>query len=73
MLSPGPTETPIIQGLFPTKEAAEQGKALFAAQIPMGRIGQPEEIAAAALFLASNESSFIAGIDLAVDGGLTAV
>ena len=73
MLSPGPTDTPIIQGLFPTKEAAEQGRLQFAAQIPMGRIGQPEEIAAAALFLASDESNFIAGVDLAVDGGLTAV
>jgi NAD(P)-dependent dehydrogenase (short-subunit alcohol dehydrogenase family) len=73
MLSPGPTDTPIIQGLFPTKEAAEQGKARFATFIPMGRIGKPEEIAAAALFLASDESSFIAGVDLAVDGGLTAV
>ena len=73
MLSPGPTDTPIIQGLFPTKEAAEEGKAKFAAPIPMGRIGRPEEIAAAALFLASDESSFVAGIDLAVDGGLTAV
>ena len=73
MLSPGPTDTPIIQGLFPTKEAAELGRLQFAAQIPMGRIGKPEEIAAAALFLASDESDFIAGVDLAVDGGLTAV
>ena len=73
MLSPGPTDTPIIQGLFPTKEAAEQGRLQFAAQIPMGRIGKPEEIAAAALFLASDESNFIAGVDLAVDGGLTAI
>jgi NAD(P)-dependent dehydrogenase (short-subunit alcohol dehydrogenase family) len=73
MLSPGPTDTPIIQGLFPTKEAAEQGKQRFAAQIPLGRLGEPDEIAAAALFLAPNESNFIAGVDWAVDGGLTAV
>ena len=73
MLSPGPTDTPIIQGLFPTPEAAEEGRARFAAQIPLGRIAKPEEIAAAALFLASDESSFVAGVDLAVDGGLTAV
>ena len=38
--------------------------------IPVGRLGRPEELAAAALFLASNESSFITGIDLCADGGL---
>lgn len=73
MLSPGPVETPIIEGLFPKKENAEKAKAYFASMIPLGRIGQPDEIAAAALFLASDESSFVAGIDLLVDGGFTSV
>lgn len=73
VLSPGATDTPIIDGLFPSKEAAEAGRAQFAALTPLGRIGRPEEIAAAALFLASSEGSFVAGIDLAVDGGLSAV
>jgi NAD(P)-dependent dehydrogenase (short-subunit alcohol dehydrogenase family) len=41
--------------------------------IPLGRMGRPEEVAAAALFLASDESSFVAGIDLSVDGGMAQV
>jgi NAD(P)-dependent dehydrogenase (short-subunit alcohol dehydrogenase family) len=45
----------------------------FRTTIPMGRMGKPEEIAAAAAFLASEESRFITGIDLPVDGGLVAV
>ena len=48
-------------------------KERFKTMIPMGRMGKPEEVAAAAVFLASEESSFITGIDLPVDGGLTAV
>ena len=45
----------------------------FKSHIPLGRIGEAEEVAAAALFLASKESSYITGIDLPVDGGLVAV
>jgi NAD(P)-dependent dehydrogenase (short-subunit alcohol dehydrogenase family) len=46
---------------------------MFAARTPLGRIGRPEELAAAALFLASDDSSFTTGIDLVVDGGMTQV
>ncbi|MGC1967387.1 MAG: SDR family oxidoreductase [Candidatus Acidiferrales bacterium] len=73
VISPGPIETPIFYGQFATKEAAEGLKEQFMANIPLGRMGRPEEIASAALFLASNESSYITGIDLPVDGGLVAV
>jgi NAD(P)-dependent dehydrogenase (short-subunit alcohol dehydrogenase family) len=45
----------------------------LAATIPLGRLGRPEEVASAALFLASDESSFIAGAELCVDGGLSQV
>jgi NAD(P)-dependent dehydrogenase (short-subunit alcohol dehydrogenase family) len=48
-------------------------KERFKTMIPMGRVGKPEEIASAAVFLASEESSYIGGIDLPVDGGLVAV
>jgi NAD(P)-dependent dehydrogenase (short-subunit alcohol dehydrogenase family) len=73
-ISPGPTETPALAtttGLTP--EQAEQAAAQFTSQIPMGRRGKPEEIAAAALFFASEESSYITGVDLAVDGGMAQV
>lgn len=72
-LSPGATDTPIIDGQFTSKEQADAARASFAGATPMGRIGRPEELAAAALFLASDESSFITGIDLQVDGGLVQV
>ncbi len=73
VLSPGPVDTPMFDGQFPSKEGAAEARKQITATIPLGRPGRPEEIAAAALFLASDESSFVAGIDLAVDGGLTAV
>lgn len=73
-MSPGPIDTPALAtttGL--TAEQAEQAAAQFATQIPMGRRGNPEEVAAAVTFLASDESSYITGIDLAVDGGMAQV
>ncbi len=69
-LSPGPVDTPIFDGQG-TKEEIEATKNAYAQWNPMGRLGRPEEIAAAALFLASDDSSFSTGIDLAVDGGQT--
>lgn len=63
VLSPGPTDTPIIVG------QPEDAIARIVSTIPMGRIGEPDEIAKAALFLASNDSSFVTGIELFVDGG----
>ena len=63
VLSPGPIDTGVFVGV--PKEAKDQ----FVSLIPMGRIGQSEEIATVALFLASNDSSFVTGIELFVDGG----
>ena len=67
VLSPGTIDTDAI-AVF-----TQEQKDFFAAQIPMGRIGRPEEIAAAALFLASSDSSFVTGIELFVDGGTAQV
>lgn len=72
-LSPGPVDTPIFDTVAPTKEQVEQLKTGFASQVPLGRMGRPEEIATVALFLASDDSSFVTGIDLTADGGMAQV
>ncbi|HEY1791086.1 MAG TPA: glucose 1-dehydrogenase [Verrucomicrobiae bacterium] len=72
-LSPGPIDTPILEMNEGSKEQADALKAQFAQAVPLGRLGRPEEIARAILFLASDDSSFITGIDLAADGGMTQV
>jgi NAD(P)-dependent dehydrogenase (short-subunit alcohol dehydrogenase family) len=69
-LSPGPIDTPIIDSQADTKEGADAIRKSFAANIPLARLGRAEEVASAALFLASDDSSFVAGIDLSVDGGM---
>jgi len=70
-LSPGAIDTPIIDGQFETKAEADGARAMFSQMTPLGRLGRAEEMAAAILFLASDESSFSTGIDLVADGGVT--
>jgi NAD(P)-dependent dehydrogenase (short-subunit alcohol dehydrogenase family) len=68
-ISPGVTETAGLNQLFGGGQQAEGTKDYLAGQIPAGRIGQPEEIAKAVLFLASDEASFVNGVELFADGG----
>jgi NAD(P)-dependent dehydrogenase (short-subunit alcohol dehydrogenase family) len=68
-ISPGVTETAGLDELFGGGEQAKGTKNYLASLIPAGRVGQPEEIAKAVLFLASDEASFVNGIELFVDGG----
>jgi NAD(P)-dependent dehydrogenase (short-subunit alcohol dehydrogenase family) len=63
VISPGPTDTPAIDGQL------QDTIARIVSTIPMGRMGEPDEIAKAVLFLASEDSSFVTGIELFVDGG----
>jgi NAD(P)-dependent dehydrogenase (short-subunit alcohol dehydrogenase family) len=68
-ISPGPIDTPMISGMVQGEKIDKQFKTNLLSTIPIGRIGNPEEVANAALFLASDDSSYITGIELFVDGG----
>jgi NAD(P)-dependent dehydrogenase (short-subunit alcohol dehydrogenase family) len=68
LVSPGPTETEIFKRGATALEI-ESARTMMANAVPMKRMGEPEEVARAVLFLASNEASFINGVDLFVDGG----
>lgn len=71
MVSPGPTETPILyRNPGMDEQAADALRQMMIANTPMKRMGTPEEIARAVLFLSSDEASFITGVDLFVDGGV---
>ncbi len=73
VVSPGPIDTPGMDGLGANEEERKQFKAGLAQQVPLGRIGESDEIAKTVVFLASDDSSFVAGIELFVDGGMVQV
>ncbi len=73
VITPGPIDTPGVSGLAPDTEQAGQLKENLAAQVPLGRMGRPDEIASSVLFLASDQSSFTTGAELYVDGGMNQV
>ena len=68
-ISPGPINTPGLDGLGQTAGVGDQLKESLLASVPLGRLGTPDEIAKAVVFLASNDSSFVTGAELFVDGG----
>lgn len=70
VVSPGATETKLMRGYF---DAAPEAEAEVIKGVPLGRLGHLEDVANAVLFLASSESSFVAGHELFVDGGVAAV
>jgi NAD(P)-dependent dehydrogenase (short-subunit alcohol dehydrogenase family) len=73
VISPGPIETPGLAGLVSDDVSREKLYAAFVEQIPLGRLGQPDEVAKVASFLASDDASFVNGIELFVDGGAAQV
>ena len=73
VISPGPIETPIFKKAGLTREQIDEFKVGLVAAVPMGRMGTPDEVANAAVFLASNDSSYVTGIELFVDGGMAQV
>jgi 3(or 17)beta-hydroxysteroid dehydrogenase len=66
------TQTPMLEDMLGRARDPEKKRQAFVRAIPMGRVGQPQDVAATALFLASDESRFITGAEFVVDGGLTA-
>ncbi|HEX9465304.1 MAG TPA: SDR family oxidoreductase, partial [Alphaproteobacteria bacterium] len=72
-VSPGSIDTPGLSQLLGTSEAGQQRLKMISGSIPMGRLGIPDEIAKAVVFLASEDSSYITGIELFVDGGFAQV
>jgi NAD(P)-dependent dehydrogenase (short-subunit alcohol dehydrogenase family) len=73
VISPGPIETPIWKSTNLPEEVVEQMKNQIVSMVPANEIGQPEDVAKAASFLASNDAKFIRGIELFVDGGVASV
>jgi len=72
-VAPGPIETPIYGKTGMPQAQLDEFAGAVVSQVPLGRMGRPDELASAVLFLASDEASFIQGVELAVDGGMTQV
>ena len=73
VVAPGPIDTPAIAELAGGEEETKQFKSMMASQVPLGRVGEPDEVAKAVVFLASDDGSYVNGIELFVDGGMIQV
>ena len=73
VVSPGPIDTPGLTGLAKTEEERQGIVSQLVGSVPLGRLGQPDEVAKAVVFLASDDSSYVAGVELFVDGGMVQV
>ena len=72
-VSPGPIDTPGLSELLASTETGQERKKMIPNTVPLGRLGTPNEIAKAVVFLASDDSSYVTGIELFVDGGFAQV
>ncbi len=72
-MSPGPIETPGLSELLASSETGQERKKMISNTVPLGRLGTPDEIAKAVVFLASDDSSYVTGTELFVDGGFAQV
>jgi NAD(P)-dependent dehydrogenase (short-subunit alcohol dehydrogenase family) len=72
-ISPGMIDTPILNGLAQSQEQIEQFKTSIVSTVPLGRMGSPDEVAKVVSFLASDDSSYVTGIELFVDGGMAQI
>jgi NAD(P)-dependent dehydrogenase (short-subunit alcohol dehydrogenase family) len=72
-ISPGPIDTPGLSELLASSETGQERKKMISTTVPLGRLGTPDEIARAVVFLASDDASYITGVELFVDGGIAQV